>query len=139
MLNVNGFGYRLFLETLGLRPAVPRALRRAAPGRARGTWRNHDGEAARWLWERSVPFDAIARRFADPPGGYSAVPHRFWIGAILFERDLWEAIGGLLVVPRGGLGHEEESSARSARGARARDRAARRARGALSFGPQDGG
>jgi len=107
VLNVNGFSYRLFLEALGLEEAYAARfgeLRQAAAGvRA-----HHDGQAARWLWERSLPFDEVAAEFASRPFGYSAVPHRFSIGAILLERDLWEQIGGFLVAPRGGLGHEEE-------------------------------
>ena len=137
LLNVNGFSYRLFLEALGLEAAYLERfgeLRQAAEGiRA-----HHDGEAARWLWERSVPFDAVAGRIAARPSGYSAVPHRFSIGAILLERALWEEIGGFLVVPRGGLGHEEEHLCKECLG---RSRPAIVLHdvfaGHVSFGPQD--
>jgi len=50
----------------------------------------------------------VAARFAAQPFGYDAVPHRFSIGAILFERDLWERMGGLRVrPPEGSLGVDE--------------------------------
>ena len=137
LLNVNGFSYRLFLEALGLEDAYEARfgeLRQAAEGiRA-----HHDGEAARWLWGHSVPFDAVAERIAAASAGYSAVPHRFSIGAILLERDLWEEIGGFLVVPRGGLGHEEEHLCKECLG---RSRPAIVLHdvlaGHFSFGPQD--
>jgi hypothetical protein len=107
VLNVNGYGYRLFLEELGLEQDYLERfgeLRQAADGiRA-----HHDGEAARWLWERSLPFDEVAARFAARPFAYSAVPHRFSIGAILLERAFWEEIGGFYVVPRAGMGRDEE-------------------------------
>jgi hypothetical protein len=106
VLNVNGFSYRLFLEADGLEADYLERfgeLRQACLGvRAHG-----DGEAARWLWERSLPFDATVERFARRGFGYTAIPHRFSIGAFLMERDLWEAIGGFVVHPLGGLGHEE--------------------------------
>jgi hypothetical protein len=107
LLNVNGFSYRLFLEARGLEGAYLERfgeLRQAAAD----IHAHFDGEAALWLWRHSVPFDAVAREIAARPFGYSAVPHRFSIGAILLERSLWEEIGGFLVVPRGGLGREEE-------------------------------
>ena len=106
LLNVNGFSYRLFLEAEGLEEAYLERfgeLRQACVGiRA-----HFDPEAARWLWERSLPFDETVRRFAGRPSGYTAVPHRFSIGAFVMERDLWELIGGFIVHARGGLGHEE--------------------------------
>ena len=137
VLNVNGFGYRLFLETLGLAGEYAERfgeLRQAGEGNLAHT----DGEAALWLWQRTVPFDATARRFAEAPFGYSAVPHRFSIGAILFERDLWEQIGGLVVMPWSGLGHDEkflckECTDRSRVAIVLHDVFA----GHFSFGPQD--
>jgi hypothetical protein len=137
VLNVNGFSYRLFLETLGLEDAYAQRfgeLRQAGEGNLAQS----DGQAALWLWRQTVPFDETARRFAEAPFGYSAVPHRFSIGAILFERDLWEEIGGLVVMPWSGLGHDEkflckECTDRSRVGIVLHDVLA----GHFSFGPQD--
>jgi hypothetical protein len=107
LLNVNGYSYRLFLEAFGLEDAYRERfgpLRQAA-----GDIPAHfDGEAALWLWRHGLPFDAVARDIAARPFAYSAVPHRFSIGAILLERDFWQEIGGFMVAPRGGLGHEED-------------------------------
>lgn len=108
IVNVNGFTYVDFLETMGLAEDYGRRfgeLRRAADG----VRVQHDGDAARWLWERSVPFDEVARRFSSKDFGYSVCPHRFSIGAILYERTLWEAMGGFKVtLPPGILGVDEE-------------------------------
>jgi hypothetical protein len=108
VLNVNGFSYVRFLQTLDLEEAYLERfgeLRQAASD-LRIT---EDGEAAVWVWEHSVPFDEIAARFAAEPFGYDAVPHRFSIGAILYERDLWERMGGIRVrPPTGWLGMDEK-------------------------------
>ncbi len=137
LLNVNGFSYRLFLDAAGLEGEYLERfgeLTQASGGVAVA----EDGEAARWVWERTLPFDAMAARIAARPFGYSPVPHRFSIGAILFERDLWEAIGGFVVVPSGGVGHDElqlcqECLARSRVPVVLHDVFA----GHFSFGPQD--
>lgn len=107
VLNVNGYSYVTFLETLGLADdyrAEFGELRRAAMDGA--VYKN--AAAARWIWERTLPFDAVAREFERRGSGYSTVPHRFSIGAILYERDFWELIGGILVSPiPGRLGVDE--------------------------------
>ena len=107
VLNVNGFSYIDFLRTMGLEEEYLQRfgeLQRAS-GQIRAT---NDGEAALWLWRKSLPFDEVAARFAALAPGYSTVPHKFSIGAILLERSFWAAIGGLLVrPPAGALGVDE--------------------------------
>jgi hypothetical protein len=107
VLNVNGYSYRVFLDTLGLTDAYRERfgeLRQACIGvRAQA-----DGEAARWLWEHSVPFDEIAERFRRQPFAWSAAPHRFSIGAMLMQRDMWEHMHGYSVDPASpGVGDDE--------------------------------
>jgi len=112
VLNVNGFSYLRFLQTMGLETAYRARFGelRLSTGEIPAT---NDGEAALWLWRHSLPFDEVAARFAAQPPGYSTVPHRFSIGAILFEREFWEAFGGLLVrPPAGALGVDETSICR---------------------------
>lgn len=112
VLNVNGFSYLRFLKTLGLEAAYRERFGelRLSTGEIPAT---NDGEAALWLWRHSLPFDDVAARFADQPPGYSTVPHRFSIGAILFEREFWDSFGGLLVrPPAGALGVDETSICR---------------------------
>lgn len=107
VLNLNGFSYRLFLDALGLADAYLERfgeLRQACMGvKAHG-----DGDAARWLWERSVPFDEVAAHFRALPFGYSTIPHRFSIGAMLMERSLWDAMKGYTVdLASPGIGDDE--------------------------------
>jgi hypothetical protein len=111
VLNVNGFSYRTFLETLGLEDAYQE---RFGELRQSSGWvkAQNDGTAARWLWEHSLPVEDIAARFAALPFAYSPLPHRFSIGAILFERELWDDIGGFVTVPGGGVGDDEEQLCR---------------------------
>ena len=106
-INVNGFSYVLFLEALGLLEDYD--ARFGAPVHAAGGIPvTDDGAAASWIWQRSIPFDAISARIAQQPSGYSTVPHKFSIGAILFRRAFWELFGGFKVRPFvGGVGVDE--------------------------------
>jgi len=107
LINVNGFSYVDFLQEMGLVAAYQERFGLAIRT-GTGVPVMDDGAAAQWLWERSVPFDEIAARFRAREPGYSTVPHRFSIGAILFERAFWAEIGGLLVrPPQGTLGVDE--------------------------------
>jgi hypothetical protein len=106
VLNVNGFSYRLFLEALGLEEDYRRRFGELLQSSGWVKAQN-DGAAARWLWEHSLPIEKVAARFAARPFGYSPLPHRFSIGAILYERDLWEEIGGFVTIPGGGVGDDE--------------------------------
>jgi hypothetical protein len=107
VLNVNGFSYVRFLATVGALEDYRAAFGRTTSAAA-GIPVHGDGDVARWVWERSLPFDAVAARIHAAPFGYSTVPHRFSIGAILFRRRLWEEMGGFLsnLVPPG-LGADE--------------------------------
>lgn len=93
LINVNGYSYVDFLDAFGLRQQWQQdfgAIRRAPWGIPV----HADGQAAVWLWRRSFPVDQVAAHIAAQPFSYSLVPHRFSIGAILFERSLWESMGG---------------------------------------------
>lgn len=109
VLNVNGFSYVEFLRAKGLEDGYERTfgpLRRAADGIPA----HADGAAAVWLWEHTLPVDRTAAEFRARPFGYSIVPHRFSIGAILFERAFWHEMRGF---SRGfgapALGRDEDS------------------------------
>jgi hypothetical protein len=108
VLNVNGFSYVDFLRAEGLEDAYRARFgptRRAAdriPAQA-------DGQAAAWLWQHSLPVDAVAERFRSRPFAWSVCPHRFSIGAILFRRGLWEDMRGYQRIPgRSGIGWDEQ-------------------------------
>lgn len=107
VLNLNGFSYTMFLDTLGL-TAEYRERFGGTPHATMNVPVHGDGDAAAWIWSHSVPFDAVAARFSSLPFSYVTVPLRFSIGLILFRRELWESIGGLdapLEAP--GLGVDE--------------------------------
>ena len=109
VLNVNGYSYVNFLETMSLTEDYQRCfgeLRRAGGGvRA-----HYDGKAAAWLWSKSLPLDEVAERFSSREFAYSVVPHHFNIGALVYERDLWEAMGGFKVtLPYGIIGGDEKN------------------------------
>jgi hypothetical protein len=107
LMNVNGFSYVDFVRFNGMEEEF--TSRFGALVRAGGDLpAQSDGAVARWLWERTLPFDQMAKRFAGRPFGYSTVPFKFSIGAILFERILWERMSGFRrgwVAP--GLGVDE--------------------------------
>lgn len=119
LINVNGYSYITFLRSINADDEY-KAKFGELKHAARGIKASSDGEAAKWLWEKSLPFDEIAHYIQSQPFKYSAVPHRFSIGAILFERELWEAVGGLRTplkqggvsfrspMLEGGLGLDEE-------------------------------
>jgi hypothetical protein len=96
LINVNTYSYISFLRIMNADDEY-----KAKFGELKHAVRQikvqSDGEAAKWLWHKSLPFDDVARYVSSKPFKYSAAPHRFSIGAILFERDLWETIGGFRV------------------------------------------
>jgi hypothetical protein len=106
-LNINGFSYVDYLERLGLTEEYRRRFgptRRASDGIPAFA----DGEAAVWLWSHGLPVDDTARRFAEAGPSHRIVPHRYSIGAILFERDLWDEMRGFKRLERSpGLGEDE--------------------------------
>ena len=107
-INVNGFGYVHFLESMGLLDDY-RSRFGPTTRAAGGIPVTDDGAAARWIWERSLPFDEVSARFAALAPGYSTVPHKFSIGAILFRREFWDFFGGFKVRPFvGGIGVDEQ-------------------------------
>lgn len=93
LINVNGFGSYYLLERLGL---LDDFERRFEPIHCE-TGRNHPVErrpdVARYLWGEGgkVPsIDALDSIVRDDPSLEVACPHVFSIGAILYERNLWE-------------------------------------------------
>ncbi len=93
LININGYSYISFLRIMNADDEYRAKFGELKHGGRRIKAQN-DGEAAKWLWQKSLPFDDVARYVSSQPFKYSAAPHRFSIGAILFERELWESIGG---------------------------------------------
>ncbi len=107
LINLNGYSYLPMLQALG-RAESYRALFGPLRQAAESIPVLHTGAAARWLWQEILPFDEAVRFFAQQQPVYTACPHRFSIGAMLFEREFWQAMGGWAVnlVP-GGMGYDE--------------------------------
>jgi hypothetical protein len=106
---VNGFGYRLFLELTGALDDYAAAFPQHPPTSAGvGIAASGSPEVAEWLWRRTHPLDAKALELSDPVGRYSICPHRFSIGAFLMHRTTFDELGGF-AIPRwpGAPGHDE--------------------------------
>jgi hypothetical protein len=107
LLNVNGYSYINFLKLINAddeyKTKFGELKHSCADSKA-----FYDGEAAKWLWKKSLPFDKVAHSIGSKPFQYSLSPHRFSIGAILIEREFWETIGGFRTsFKQGGLGLDE--------------------------------
>jgi hypothetical protein len=106
-LNVNGFSYVDYLDRLRLSDEYRRRfgpLRRASDGIPAFA----DGDAAVWLWSHGLPVEETARRFDTAEPSDRIVPHRYSIGAILYERELWEEMRGFKRMEHSpGLGEDE--------------------------------
>jgi hypothetical protein len=110
LLNVNGYSYIPFLERLGLADEYRERFGELTAAANQVKIQN-DPAACRWIWERTLPFDATAERIAEQGFRYSTIPHRFSIGAILVERSFWDRIGGMHNTIAGGpkaLGTDED-------------------------------
>lgn len=104
LLNVNGYAHMRILEKLGLKDVFSQRFEpikyMAGPHRKI----ENDPEAAKMMWGEGglVPsIDELNARFGAEPLEERACPIRFSIGAILFERQLWEDMGYLSVDPKG--------------------------------------
>lgn len=93
LLNVNGHSYTVLLRLLELEEAY-RARFGELKSACMGIPAHADPEAARWLWRNTTPLDATAERLRKLPFAYSAIPHRFSIGAMGIERSFWQEMGG---------------------------------------------
>jgi hypothetical protein len=107
ILNINGVTYRIFLEKMKLLHEYQHQFKEKLIS-CGDVKIHHDAEAAKWIWKKSLPFDSTAKFFFNEEG-YTAVPTRFSIGAILFERDFWQQIRGFRSSWASGiLGADEE-------------------------------
>jgi len=88
VLNVNNVSFYYFLKTLGLLEEYSKIFEKPIFAKH---WTNqriwYDPEVAKWIWERSIPLNEIAKIFAEKNKGlYEYIPVRFSISCILFER-----------------------------------------------------
>lgn len=109
LLNINNFSYVYFLKTLDLiQEYVSKFGNIKLNGVNSEFYRN--GEAAAYIWSKSLPLGKIGEIFAQKnKKKFVVCPFRFSISAILFERDLWEQMRGFKASAPGTLGADEES------------------------------
>ena len=118
LLNVNCYGHLRLLERMSLLDDF-RALGLTEMKNGDGMKRNQsalrDPRVATYLWGETQPvlrgIDALSGPFAAENAGWTVCPVRFSIGAILFERALWDEMGKFPITFVGsefGLGDDEE-------------------------------
>jgi hypothetical protein len=109
-LNINGISYLDFLAEIGETSDYLQTFGELTQ-RCYNVKVYHDPKACLWLWQRSLPFDAMAARFRqrDVRPRFNICPTRFSIGAILFSQNFWKRCKGFASswVP-GELGIDEE-------------------------------
>lgn len=64
-------------------------------------------EIAKFMWKEIGQIDELSKKFDQEEFVYSICPIRFSIGAILFSRDLWEAMGRFVVEKGTNMGRDE--------------------------------
>ncbi|WP_145930990.1 hypothetical protein [Immundisolibacter cernigliae] len=107
LININGYTYQMLLDKLGLTEEFRQKFGHLGYSHPHQVFR--DPESVVWLWRHCLPLDALGERIANAANGYSFVPVRFSIGAILFERQFWGELGGFRVGTLSGtLGLDEE-------------------------------
>ena len=108
LLNVNGHSYTVLLRLLELEEAY-RARFGEVKSACMGIPAHADPDAAQWLWRNTTPLDATSDRLRKSPFAYSAIPHRFSIGAMGIERYFWKEMGGFgEALLEGHIGHHEK-------------------------------
>ncbi|MBB6692223.1 hypothetical protein H7B90_12500 [Cohnella xylanilytica] len=108
LLNVNGYSHVEFLKIIGKGAEYKERFGefKHAANRIKC---HHDGQAAKWIWEQSLPLDKVSNEVSANGFSYTVIPHRFSIGAILLRRELWSNLGGFKMAPREGvMGLDEE-------------------------------
>lgn len=112
MIPINGFAHMLILEKLGLKEFYSKKFEpvKYMAGPIRKI--ENDPEVAKFFWgkEGVVPMiDQMNERFSKEEKKETACPIRFSIGAILFEREIWEEMGHFKVDrSTSQLGEDEE-------------------------------
>lgn len=114
LINVNGYTYSKILDKCELREKYEQKYGNVkySSGIEHHKWTREDGDFARYMWgsdeDKLADIDELTRQFNQGPLAISFCPVRFSIGAILFNRDFFEEMGGFPVDSGNGLGIDEE-------------------------------
>lgn len=112
MLNINGFSYAKILEKLNLVSIYEKKFGKFKYATGPSNAIENNTELAKFMWGEGgdVPnIDELNSKFSKEELCECPCPYRFSIGAILFERKLWEDMGCFSVDSNGaGMGVDEE-------------------------------
>lgn len=111
LINLNAGGFRIFLESIDQWNDFSARFpsQHYWSGDMLGDYVHKNTSVAMYIWEKSVPFDDVAKSIDETNRGeYSICPIRMSIGAIMFTRDKWEEWKYFEVAGIGAMGREEE-------------------------------
>jgi hypothetical protein len=92
MLNINGVCHRPLMKQLELLEAYESRFGVARIGTL-GSAATDSAEAARWIWENTLPLEVTAKKLRRTQTPELMTPVQFSIGLIVFKRSFWEEIG----------------------------------------------
>lgn len=101
ILPINGYGYSRVLSKLGLEQEYIKRFGKIKCSTTTKDAIQSDPSVAKFFWgeDHIIPsIDYMNEKFSHEPIKEYACPIRFSIGAILFERSLWEDMNGFRVV-----------------------------------------
>lgn len=110
LINLNGYGYNIFLETLNIKDEFEMQFGHQFFSEDFMDDPIHkNSEVAVWIWNKSLPFDSVAAFVQKKNKGKRGLcTFRFSVGAVLFDRSFWEKIGFLDVKFKQAMGLEEK-------------------------------
>jgi hypothetical protein len=108
LIPINGYGYIRFLEKTNNIKEYEMKFEKAYYGSNSDEIIIKDSNVAKFIWEKTKNIDKIASEFLKEEISYSICPCRFSIGAILFNRQLWEEMGWFEVKSGNCMGLDEE-------------------------------
>ena len=112
LIPINGYGHARILKKLGLEEHYASHFEEVKYMAGPDRQIENNPDVARFMWGEGgfVPsVDELNRRFAAEPLEENSCAIRFSIGAILFERSLWQAMGYFTVDRSGNaMGQDEE-------------------------------
>jgi hypothetical protein len=106
IIPVNSVCYTAFLEKSGLEEQYREKFSEDVINS--GGWAlQFTDEVTGFLWDNSLPLDTKAKEFWENKTAPITAPFRFSIGAIFFERKLWEEMLGYDAGKEGEMGNDE--------------------------------
>lgn len=108
LIPVNGYTYIKVLEELNLLNEYENKFGKTYYDTTRDNKVISNIDAVKYIWDKTSDLKKINENLLEKPLEYDVCPIRFSIGAILFERKLFEDMGYFKVSKTLGLGEDEE-------------------------------